>query len=437
MKKKLPDPGLQRVQAMICGEIDPTTIPVAPGIDLEALKGDDADPLQVVVEIPSGKSKRGWDYTPEALTAIVEKANAQGLPGYEGHMKPEEVNNKFPQPVTHWVGGVMKDGKAYLRGLVDSSAKDLKRWIKAGTIKTTSIFGTPQLKQTNEGVKVVGYDAISNDWTPLGRAGMPTKIVYAGEMVDVVGEQWQGEMEGSFEQLREDIRTALREKLGSKTDVYIQETFDDQVIVETYAQTQSGEGMSVKYYSYPYGTVEGKIQFGEPTEVKRVIEYKPVGEMEDKPMTLEELLAALKGKVTAGEATNESIAQELGIQIAPASNGEMDAITAALAPLGEMAPAEAITLAVTAWKAQEDAKREVLVDTAIKAKVTGEMAQALVRKMLTGKSATEEQIAGEIDGILADETIKGVISKMYTEGPAPKGSGKEGNSSLVAKKATV
>ena len=49
--------------ARIAGEMKPSDIPVAPGVNLDELKKDDNDPLEVVVEVPEGKSTRGWYYT--------------------------------------------------------------------------------------------------------------------------------------------------------------------------------------------------------------------------------------------------------------------------------------------------------------------------------------------------------------------------------------
>src|SRR5690606_33767030 len=122
---------MRAVEARISGEIKPEEVPLATGVDLAALKKGDDDPLGVVVEIPAGKSTRGWNYGEQALQDIVNAVNGETLPGYLGHQKPEDVATEFPTPVTHWVGALWKDGKAYFRGVVDKAAGDLKRWIRA------------------------------------------------------------------------------------------------------------------------------------------------------------------------------------------------------------------------------------------------------------------------------------------------------------------
>jgi len=175
------------IHAIITGSIKPEDIPLAAKVDVNVLKSGDAEPMEVVVEIPAGKSKRGWNYKPAALQKIVGEVMTQGLPGFLGHQKAEDVDTQFPQPVTHWVGGMWKDGKAYFRGVVDKSAPDLKRWIKAKVIDTVSIFGIPRLQQNAGETEVVDYKALSIDWTPLGRAGMSTRVVSIGEMDEILG----------------------------------------------------------------------------------------------------------------------------------------------------------------------------------------------------------------------------------------------------------
>lgn len=175
------------IHALITGEMKPEDIPLAPGVDVNALKAGDTEPMEVVVEIPAGKSKRGWNYKPQALQKIVGEVMSQGLPGFLGHQKAEDVDTQFPQPVTHWVGGLWKDGKAFFRGVVDKSAPDLKRWIKSKVVNTVSIFGIPKLLQSAGEIEVVDYKALSIDWTPLGRAGIPTRVVSIGEMDEILG----------------------------------------------------------------------------------------------------------------------------------------------------------------------------------------------------------------------------------------------------------
>ena len=174
--------GEMSIEAEVIGEMSTDEIPVSPNIKLDKLKEGDNEPLEVVVSIPVSKSKRGWQYTEQALQRIVDTVNKQGLPGGLGHQEADKVNYEFWNPVTHWVGAKFQNGVAYVRGVVDKSASDLKRWIKSGVIKNVSIFGIPTLKQASGETEVVDFTPLSIDWTPLGRNGMPTEIVAMGEI---------------------------------------------------------------------------------------------------------------------------------------------------------------------------------------------------------------------------------------------------------------
>jgi hypothetical protein len=179
----------------ILSSMKPSDIPLSSGVDIESLKAADDDPLEVVVEIPATKSKRGWNYTTKSLQDIVDYTKQYTLNGFLGHQKPENVSTEFVPPVTHWIGAEMKGDKAYFRGLVDADATNLKRWLRTKRIKEVSIFGYPKLKKGAKGeMNVVGYNPLSIDWTPLHRPGMPTSIV-AMEMDDPNGEQ----LDGTFE----------------------------------------------------------------------------------------------------------------------------------------------------------------------------------------------------------------------------------------------
>lgn len=198
------------VSAHVSGEMRVEDVPVNTAINLSALKEGDDSPLEVIVEIPAGKSKRGWNYKPSAIQRIVDVVMKEGLPGFLGHQKPDNVDHEFPNPVTHWVGAKFQDGRAYFRGVIDKASSDLKRWIRSGAIKTVSIFGIPTLRNEAGETQVVDYQPLSIDWTPLGRAGMPTRVVAVGEMdVDIIEKKESEKM--TIQELLDELR-----KLGAK-----------------------------------------------------------------------------------------------------------------------------------------------------------------------------------------------------------------------------
>lgn len=439
-------------------QIKPGTIPAAPGVDVDLMKSMDKDPLEVVAEIPAAKSKRGWNYKPEALQDIVSYVNQNTLSGFLGHQKPENLSNEFKTPVTHWVGAEMKDNKAYFRGIVDAAAPDLKRWIRTKRIKEVSIFGYPKIKRDSTGVNVVGYNPLSIDWTPLHRPGMPTSIV-GMEMDDwdVNGEQ----LDGTFEQLKQELKESVKNALNTKDGqdyVWIKNVrYDNNTVIVEHEQ----KDQPTRLYSIPFSIEkDNKIALGDKTEVteKRVYEPVTTGEMDDKGgntiMEFKEIMSNLNGLLQTGKVTYSQVLGEMGLtktkiagemvdvkQAVDAEdtlnrikqnlkiNGEMDVVDTikkenetfekvkeALGIIGEM---DVVEVAKKAHEAAENSKKaefQKAIDDVVKEKVAGEMAQNLVKKMLKVEDgATKEIISGEIDNILKDDFVKNFISSEHID----------------------
>lgn len=341
---------MDSVNAFITG-IKPSDIPLAAGVDVEKLRNADDDPLEVVVEIPATKSKRGWNYTKESLKDIVDYTKANTLNGFLGHQKAEDVSTQFVPPVTHWIGAEMREDKAYFRGMIDAAAKDLKRWVRTGRIQEVSIFGYPKLKKdkTSGEMDVVGYDPLSIDWTPLHRPGMPTSII-GMEMDD---------------------------------------------------KNKGKEGGNDN-------------------------------------MTFEELMSKLKELIKDGKASKESIAKSLGIKIEKEKDpkSEDDKQNKSDKTSGEMD--EMIEKAMKILEEQSKTKQVETIDTLIKEKVTGEMAQGLVKKMLkVSDDADKEVISGEIDSVLNDELVKTLISNQHLDTGTGTGGPGSNSGSLKIKKTRI
>lgn len=351
------------VAAKIVGEIKPEDIPLASGVNLAALKAGDDDPVEVVVEVPAGRSKRGWNYRPSAIQAIVKHVQEKTLSGFLGHQKPEDVDSEFKTPVTHWVGAVWKDGKAYFRGVVDAAAKDLKRWIKSNRIKQVSIYGLPKLVKVAGETDVVDYIPLSIDWTPLDRAGMPTRIVAIGEMDQIIG----GGESVNFQE----ILAALRKMLANR--------------------------------EITMGQLAGEMGW-----------------------TASALVGELDAKWLQETKNNSEM---------------LDKVREALAVTGEM---DMVARAKEAYEALDEKKKSgqaELIDQVIKEKVSGEIAQSLVKKMMAvPEGATKEQVAGEIDKVLNDPALKDALSKLHIDRPAFTGTGQKTNDTtgmLASRKVTI
>lgn len=428
----------------LISSIKPSDIPLAKDIDIEALKSIDNDPLEVVVEIPATKSKRGWNYTAKSLKDIVDYTNENTLNGFLGHQKAENISTEFAPPVTHWIGAEMKGDKAYFRGLIDADATNLKRWIRTKRIKEVSIFGYPKLKKSAKGeMNVIGYEPLSIDWTPLHRPGMPTSIV--GMEMSPNGEQ----LDGTFEALRIDLREALNTKFSindNNSYLYIQNIrYDNNTVICELEQN----GLC-KLYSIPFTIVENKINLGEEIEVIKKISYEAKGEMKGEENKLEgkELIKNVKGLLQTGEISYSDVIQGIGLT-KEIVTGEMEDVKSSLKAekelrevkkvLGIVGEMDTIEVAKKASKALDNEKKEAwnsIVNKVIKDKVSGEIAQTLVKKMLNvEEGSSEEVITGEIENILNDEFVKNTMSNMYKDNPTTIGlSNSSNNGSLTTKK---
>ncbi|BFH63914.1 hypothetical protein [Paenibacillus azoreducens] len=349
----------------IAGEMSIEDIPPAPGVDVDLIKQGDNDPLEVVVEVPVGKSKRGWNYTHKALKDIVDAVNTRTLAGFKGHQKPEDVSNQFIDPATHWIGAKMTDTAAYFRGIVDKKEEDLKRWIKGKRIKQVSIYGRPMLKNVSGETQVVGYDALSIDWTPLDRMGMPTRIVAAsGEMWDPDG-AGPGEMKGDDEQVEwAEVVAELKKRHGNKT--------------------------------ITVGMIAGEMGLSNEQVIKELT-----------PEFAKEVQWALE--------ISDKAKEILGV------SGEMD-VEALFKSLKEAADKEAgagrdhLVGEMMTTKVQSEAVRAALKnpETAL-----GKLWSYHARNIAL--DATKEQIAGEMDTFLADPVVKGMVDAIHTDKPAGAG----------------
>ncbi|MEK4025792.1 hypothetical protein [Sporosarcina sp. FSL W7-1283] len=348
----------------LAGEMRIDDIPTAPSVNIDELKKGDSDPLEVVVEIPASKSKRGWNYKGQSLQDIVTAVNSSTLNGFLGHQKPEDVSNQFLPPVTHWVGAKMVGEIAYFRGVVDSSATDLKRWIRSGRIKQVSIFGRPKLQRSGRETNVVGYEPMSIDWTPLDRAGMNTRIVaMSGEMWDLEGEGPTGEMngnEGGKTMNPEEVLAALKTMLGNK-----------QITVPMIA---------------------GEMGW-KPDEVAADIDSKWVKNVVE---SAEELKKAKEAVGLSGEMSMIDFAKKA-----------QDAIKAQEAAGFEKTIGEMMDKKIESDSIKKDIKDEKTVIGKLwsyhAARITPDMAN--------------DKIAGEMDAFLADESVKSIISDYHKEKP--------------------
>jgi len=354
---------MARVEARVISEMRVEDVPLAPwAVDaVKELKAGDDNPMEVVVRIPEGKSKRGWYYTRRVLERIAQEINSTGLPGFLGHQKPENVSTEFPTPVTHWVGAVVRDegGKAalYARGVIDKAADDLKRWIRGKVTRQVSIFGMAQLAQESGTTQVVDFRPLSIDWTPLNRAGMPTEVVAVGEMdstfEDFVG---TGPVPALAKPSGGDERMNIQELLAQLKDAVAKK--------HTTVAAVCGE------MGWDFQTVAKELGGDEYQKLQACAQA--VGEM----------------------------AEVLGLEqgAAPAD------VVAAVKQAAEIAA-----------KAKA-AEREALIDKVVGEMVTAEAARPLIKRMLrVPDNADEEQIRKLVGEMLEAEDVKQALAGLFRE----------------------
>jgi len=182
-------------------------------------------------------------------------------------------------------------------------------------------------------------------------------------------------------------------------------------------------------------------------------------------MNWKELVAQLKALLASGEITRAQVIGEMGwkakeivgeidaswlkeitgtdetlnkVKETLKVTGEMDVVKVAdenakdaytlkkvMETLGVTGEMDVVKVAEEAAKAVTEGrktKHDAMVNEVLASKVTGEMAQGLVKRMLqVQEGATKEQIAGEIDKLMGDETIKAVIGKFYVDKPLTTG----------------
>lgn len=371
-----PEGEIAAIIANITGEIAVEDVPLSPGVDLAALKADDDNPLEVVVEIPAGKSRRGWHYTPKVIQKIASEVNTKTVAGFLGHQKPDDVDYQFPAPVTHWVGALYRDGKAYVRGVVDKAAGDLKRWIRAGRIKQISVYGIMTTEQAKSETQVIDIDLLSIDWTPLDRAGMATRVVAVGEMDSIVS---PGNQNGGVKQMTLAEILAELKKLG----VSAKQLFGEM-------------GWKIEDVAKE---VAGETWVGLQAAVKAVGEIAGLFGLKD--VKTDDVIKAVKDLKNTSDA-NEKTIGEIAQLFSVSKDAKADDLITAM-----KVAREAQTKAVAA-------EQEKLVDKVIGEMVVAEAARPLVKMMLQVPAGVDEAaIKKTVGEMLEKDGVKTALAEVF------------------------
>jgi hypothetical protein len=195
--------------------------------------------------------------------------------------------------VTHWIGAAWREGKGYFRGVIDKTAPDLKRWIRAGRVTAPSIFTRPTLR----GKEVIDLEPLSIDWAPLDRAGMSTARVVAWGEQTTTG----GTTDMELSQLCADV--GLPSDASEQT--YRQRVHGLYQRAQTSLLADVRAAAGRKGVSDQLQPLVGRLASGnlEPTATPQQIDAA-VGEI----LNSEEYRAVLPGRVSFGTSINPAVA---------------------------------------------------------------------------------------------------------------------------------
>lgn len=364
-------------------------VPVSQHVDIEALKAGDTEPLEVVVEVPASTSKRGWYYTEKAIKDIVDKVNKDTLNGFLGHQKPDNVDTEFPDIQTHWIGAKFDEAKkvGYFRGVIDPDAKKLKRWVRSKRIKQVSIFGQPELSKDSSGkISVTGYKAMSIDWTPLDRCGMPTRIVASGEMsIDSFVGEFEGTDVTSSNDEEQKINTFISSIKQNYTGFKVLEVDKNKNNI-TIAFKDSDNTYKTKNLKYDNinqeGSKGGDVSV-EKSEILKNLRIKYLeGDISDSDLS--EIL-----KLTNKSIIGNAIVEEIGeMTVEDIKNGK-DAVN---------------TLNLK--------NKDEIFNAVVKELVTGEQAQKFISETFKTNEVEKDKIKAEMENYLKLESISNVLNTM-------------------------
>lgn len=277
----------------------PSEFTISPNFDVDEVTGDDpSDDKFIYAYTESGVSKNERDWTPEVISSLGEQVLEKLPVGHLGHIKSEDAGFVLPEPQITWFGihkEDLEDGQVrmWFKGYVLPTAEKLKTWIKAKAVNSISIWGKVQYVDGEDNImKIQAVDLKSIDVSRKLGEGLPAHIVgLAGEMSKederkVVTVEDAGEMDGSFEDIRNSIhkqlsvyRDGIRKELDTKFKageiteaeayspwLYVHKTFADHLLI--------GEEETNRLFKVPYTIEENevKVKFDEQIEVKIVYE---------------------------------------------------------------------------------------------------------------------------------------------------------------------
>jgi hypothetical protein len=152
-------------------------VPVADGVDVEAIRRRDAD--AVFVSLPIAEigaiSNNGLLYDEALVDSIAEQINTKRPGGIFGHLKEDERNTSFPLPAGLWIGAKRFGQVLWAKSYVPpSQAREYVLNLKeVGGELATSIYGKGKYEKVRDGVRrLTNFKLESLDYAPPERAAL-------------------------------------------------------------------------------------------------------------------------------------------------------------------------------------------------------------------------------------------------------------------------
>jgi hypothetical protein len=121
-------------------------VPLADGVDLDAIKATDPNPMFVTLPIvhEGAKSEKGFAWKAADVQRVLSEIIAKRPEGILGHVRPDERSHRYDLPAVRWVGAILdENGVVWGKALVtETRAKDYFRTAKAANARVgTSVYG--------------------------------------------------------------------------------------------------------------------------------------------------------------------------------------------------------------------------------------------------------------------------------------------------------
>lgn len=220
-------------------------VPLAPGIDIDALKLADPDPLFVTLPVIAeigAVSNNGLIYDDSLVNTIQEQIINNRPGALFGHIAKDKRDSEDPIPAGMWVGARQDGGKLWAKAYIPpGAARDHFRTLKAlGRRIATSIWGEGKFLVQKDGTKrAASFNLQSLDFASPERAalrGGHVPIITAEMTQQEKSEMTKDELIAELK--ASDIPAALRDAIVAEAS----KTSGEQATIAELTNTNKAQG---------------------------------------------------------------------------------------------------------------------------------------------------------------------------------------------------